>query len=353
MESLFLGISVCIGLQFLLLSFFLFYKSLPREKLIGFLSIILAISFLQTAFHEYVLDSFILKLIFAGKKFVLIPPLLYLYINSEIIKPKTIKKHFILPISYIVAFYFLQLVLTPFYLHYRSEFKILNFLLVGCYFIFYLVLGHRELKKELANTLYVDALDKYKKFFYSFNIVEILIVFSLAITLILPHVFTDNYANMYESTVSFFSYFSFIWGVLLLFFFLSESHFFKSRTTRLQIKKSAELLENSNTIETTLHHLIIIEKRYKDPEFDISSAALKIGQNPRLISEYFREVRHTTFNAYLTKLRLNEFKRLSSEHSSIYDIDGLLSLSGFKSRSTFYRAFKKHFGMTPKQYLSK
>lgn len=53
---------------------------------------------------------------------------------------------------------------------------------------------------------------------------------------------------------------------------------------------------------------------------------------------------------YLGRLRVEYAVRLMKENPQ-FSIDGVLEVSGFNSRTTFYRAFYKVFGMTPAQYL--
>ncbi|MDB2526762.1 helix-turn-helix domain-containing protein, partial [Mariniblastus sp.] len=57
------------------------------------------------------------------------------------------------------------------------------------------------------------------------------------------------------------------------------------------------------------------------------------------------------FYQFINEFRIKKFKRLM-ETSKVqqFTLLGLAIESGFHSKSTFYAAFKKFEGMTPKQY---
>lgn len=55
-----------------------------------------------------------------------------------------------------------------------------------------------------------------------------------------------------------------------------------------------------------------------------------------------------SFNAYINRLRVEHSVELLRQGN--FSIDAVSAQAGFKSRSTFYSAFQKRFGMTPSQY---
>jgi AraC-like DNA-binding protein len=66
---------------------------------------------------------------------------------------------------------------------------------------------------------------------------------------------------------------------------------------------------------------------------------------------YFKETMGTSFVDYLRDYRLTIASRLlTTSDSSILDI---AAESGFENLSYFNRAFKAHFGMTPRDYRKK
>ncbi len=228
MDSLLSGISACIGLQLVMGCAILLYRSSNKEKILAILSFILSLSFLQLAFQQYVAESLALKLLFAGKKFVLIAPLLYIYISYETLNRLTIRNHFIFPMAYILGFYLIQFGATHTYLKFRPLFQIFNFFFLGLYLLFYFYFGHIRIKRELGQSLRLKILNKYKKFYYTFNLIELFILFTLGTVLVMEAFYPEEIAISYFSTTRFFGYFSFIWGTFVLFFLLSESDILKT-----------------------------------------------------------------------------------------------------------------------------
>ena len=351
MKTLMEGIAACIGLQFIFISLVLFYRSSGRERLLGCLGLLLSLSFLQPSLQPYVLDNALLIFLFAGKKVVLIPVLLYLYLSWDLVQLKTKYQHFIFPSVYILGFYILQLGFTRFYLEYRFEFRMLHMLTMVIYFSIYWWRGTIVLEKDLSRLFRRKELDKYRRFYHSFNAVEFLVFLGLGATLLLQHSLSDYFKNLYTQMVRAVLFFSFVWGTLALWFFLSESNFFKTRTLRKHYLLPYNLSRRSDSIEHAISKILHVEKHYKNPHFDVEVLAEEAGCSKRLVSSYFQEAKGESFQNYLNGLRIQEFKEVAKTYKSLYDIEGMLKLSGFASRATFYRVFKKHSGMTPKQYL--
>lgn len=79
---------------------------------------------------------------------------------------------------------------------------------------------------------------------------------------------------------------------------------------------------------------------------DLSGA---LGYSSYYISRYFKNCFKIGFNQYLTLLRLQNAVTLLSESQK--NITYCAFESGFNSMRTFYRAFLKEFGITPKEYI--
>jgi YesN/AraC family two-component response regulator len=58
------------------------------------------------------------------------------------------------------------------------------------------------------------------------------------------------------------------------------------------------------------------------------------------------------FNELTNKFRFEEVKMLL-ENAKQYSIEGIGYEVGFASKSSFYTLFKKHTGLTPKDYIRK
>ncbi|MBP7141688.1 MAG: helix-turn-helix domain-containing protein [Opitutaceae bacterium] len=77
-------------------------------------------------------------------------------------------------------------------------------------------------------------------------------------------------------------------------------------------------------------------------------AAARAAMSRRNFTEKFREETGATFWEYLERLRVAHAARLlrQGEHTIV----GVMFSSGFNDLSTFYRAFKRHHGSSPKRW---
>lgn len=69
----------------------------------------------------------------------------------------------------------------------------------------------------------------------------------------------------------------------------------------------------------------------------------------RTITNILRKIVGMSFHEYVTSARLDNAKKLIS--SGYYSLVDVASSCGFDTYSTFYRAFKNRFGMSPKEYI--
>ena len=94
--------------------------------------------------------------------------------------------------------------------------------------------------------------------------------------------------------------------------------------------------------------LFYINENYKN-DLSLPSIASALGYNPTYLSRYFRSCFRIGINNYITLVRLRWAITLIQEGK--YNITSCALESGFNSTRSFYRAFTKEFGCTPKEYL--
>ncbi len=103
-------------------------------------------------------------------------------------------------------------------------------------------------------------------------------------------------------------------------------------------------------IEQYLRH----EKPFLNPDFELSDIASALKVNPKQVSFACKYVLNIKFTDLRAQLRVEHAKRLLKKGlTGTITIDAIGVDSGFKSRSTYYDAFKAETGMTPSQYLEK
>jgi len=92
---------------------------------------------------------------------------------------------------------------------------------------------------------------------------------------------------------------------------------------------------------------------YLDRSLTVGKVANMLGWPRAEVSATISEAFTTNFNDLINQYRVEAFKQLALQpESSKYSIQGLATESGFSSKASFYRAFKKETGSSPTEYLS-
>lgn len=86
---------------------------------------------------------------------------------------------------------------------------------------------------------------------------------------------------------------------------------------------------------------------YLNPAISLSDLASLAGTNQTYLSAFLNQHLKLNFNDYLNNLRVLHACRLLLTSDNDYSTEQIYEMSGFKSKSTFYTAFKKHAGVSP------
>lgn len=131
------------------------------------------------------------------------------------------------------------------------------------------------------------------------------------------------------------------------------------KNNRASIKKQIEEKNNSNKntdqfeqLFEQINQLLIDEEAYKNADFNLSNLAQQVKSNSKYVSQAIQQETNKNFNTYINHLRVMEAQKLiqdSFENMNL-NLNDVMYACGFKSRSTFYTAFQKETGMSPKQY---
>ncbi|RNC89338.1 MAG: AraC family transcriptional regulator [Allomuricauda sp.] len=93
------------------------------------------------------------------------------------------------------------------------------------------------------------------------------------------------------------------------------------------------------------------EKYYLDSELTLNLFAERIGENKRAVSNCINNGLKVPFIDFVNQYRVQEFKSLVAQKgSNKMSLLGLAYESGFNSKSTFNRVFKKMTGQNPSQF---
>lgn len=123
------------------------------------------------------------------------------------------------------------------------------------------------------------------------------------------------------------------------------------------LKSKSPLIQPLNENEASILNLKLEDVLrnnhiYLNQELSLAELAKQIDTSDKKLSTLLNQNLQTNFYDYINRFRIAAFKKGVSEgkleHLSIV---GLALQCGFKSKSSFYRAFKKETGLSPSQFI--
>ncbi|GAB3642436.1 helix-turn-helix transcriptional regulator [Spirosoma arcticum] len=116
-------------------------------------------------------------------------------------------------------------------------------------------------------------------------------------------------------------------------------------------QRSALNAETASALFERLDRHIINSRAYEEPELTLSQLARALGVSANQLSQAINQVGGQTFYELTNRHRVREACRLltDSKHQHL-SVSGIGYEVGFRSKSTFYAAFRRERGMTPSVY---
>jgi YesN/AraC family two-component response regulator len=99
--------------------------------------------------------------------------------------------------------------------------------------------------------------------------------------------------------------------------------------------------------------IIVKKKLYLDPDLNQKSLALELGTNRQYLYEALNYKGEDNFRGLINRLRVNDAKKIieaSIVNGDKINFSAINEKVGFRSYSTYYRAFKGLTGLTPNEY---
>jgi len=297
---------------------------------------------------------------------LLITPTLYFFLFTLLErKPITLKKHwphFVLPFLYLVSqinFYLspVQVKLNAYlgayhrnlgflevpgnmdysYHYVKDQFRWLVLLSFAFYLILSLLLVLKTRKRGWTSSKNI----KVDKYIFSRN--TVIFFFVLMVTLLLIYLNYDDDSGDHiigiMQTVTIF---------ITSFFMLSESRFFEKSWIA---DKYETLAKNSIQFES-IEDFVMESNYYSNQDISLKKVAEQLGTNGNTVSKLINSETGINFNDYINQKRIAlAQERLLDDQFKYLTVEAVGQSVGFKSKSAFYNAFKKHTGQSPSAFM--
>ena len=97
--------------------------------------------------------------------------------------------------------------------------------------------------------------------------------------------------------------------------------------------------------------VVVIQKKYLDKDYSAKRLAEDLGTNTRYISAVVNVKFHMNYASFINKYRIDEaMSILVDKRYKDLRVEEVSDMVGFSNRQSFYAAFYKIKGMTPKEY---
>ncbi len=218
----------------------------------------------------------------------------------------------------------------------------------SCYRCFNLLLAYQ--KEEKKNLSYSHGHISFLK--------TIMVVVILFLTL-----WVFSYISYYflESSSLIISYNS-VWIAISIFIYvigfysLKQSDFFRMPISENKGYKNKERLDKKvlKELEEGLEKLMTEEKIYLNHKLTLVAIAQKLNTTTNNVSWLLNNIHKSTFYDYINQYRVKEFvKKIQDGEHHRHTLLALSMDSGFNSKSTFNKSFKKVINDTPSNYIKK
>ena len=124
-----------------------------------------------------------------------------------------------------------------------------------------------------------------------------------------------------------------------------------ARFRRLAPALTPPVHDSERALFARIEELMNEERPWSNPEFDVGVMARMLGTYPSAVSRALGRAGNTAFYDYVNEHRVREAQRLLTDPvESRFKVEALGRQAGFRARSTFFKLFRQHTGVTPAEY---
>lgn len=121
----------------------------------------------------------------------------------------------------------------------------------------------------------------------------------------------------------------------------------KNTTTPKAMTKATR--KRVNNLFARIEETITQPDTYANPRLTRKMLADMLDTNETYIHQAITHHTALTFTGYLTRYRVEQ-ARILLDDDEIYTNNEIMNRCGFGSRSSYYRHFRRHYGMSPEMY---
>lgn len=104
-------------------------------------------------------------------------------------------------------------------------------------------------------------------------------------------------------------------------------------------------------LKQKLYEVVVEQELYKEENISLTTVAQDMQVTDKKLSEFLNRELHTSFYDYINRCKVNAFKeRVKKGDAQHLKLIAIAYESGFHSKATFNRIFKRYTGYTPSQY---
>ena len=111
---------------------------------------------------------------------------------------------------------------------------------------------------------------------------------------------------------------------------------------------------NSKMVEELYQRIMakfIVEKKYRDPDYSAQKLAIELGTKTRYISAVVNLRYQDNYSQMVNEFRIKDaMYLLKDKHTQKMTMQEVATSVGFANRQSFYAAFYKRTGLSPKEY---
>lgn len=97
--------------------------------------------------------------------------------------------------------------------------------------------------------------------------------------------------------------------------------------------------------------IFVVDKKYKDPDYSAKKLAEELNTNTRYISAVVNIRFHQNYSSLVNEYRIKDAQYLLTDKRYMdKTMEEISAMVGFANRQSFYAAFYKNLGITPRTY---